>query len=264
MLIKQCRISRSLTFFGERFLNKYNFERYYDFLKPAFFFGCYGMYAKDCQSIINHRSLAVVIYGGSDAMNLKTRPDVVKALKRSSHVKHIAISKFVSDDLAALGIAHIRLPICPTVFDDYKTCPLGNSVYVYSSHANPTLYNERMAKMVEKLMDYEFPFIYGYSQPPGHFTKEQLMDIYKNTFIGLRLTDHDGLPNTMIELGLMGRRVIWNGSSPNAIPFKNSKDIVRTIRKEAEKIGTINNYLNFEMRSFLDIGSFWKDSEYYA
>ena len=63
-LIDQCYVSTSLNFFKDHFKNKYNLREYYTVKKPCIFYGCYK--CSDLQKIKNHRSLKVIIFGGSD------------------------------------------------------------------------------------------------------------------------------------------------------------------------------------------------------
>jgi len=88
-------------------------------------------------------------------------------------------------------------------------------------------------------------------------------EVYTKCFIGLRLTAHDGFPNTVAELGLMGRKCAWNGASPNAIPWQSVDDLVAAIRTESESIGQENAELAARVRGYLDIGRDWLSPEYY-
>ena len=86
--------------------------------------------------------------------------------------------------------------------------------------------------------------------------------MYRRCFIGMRLTEHDGLAHTVTELGLMGRRCVWNGGSPNAIPYKNVDDVVVAIEAERECLPDPEMVAE-EMRAYLDIGTDWLDTEWY-
>ena len=50
--------------------------------------------------------------------------------------------------------------------------------------------------------------------------------------MGLRLTNIDGLPNTVLEMGLMGRHCIHNGNTPNSLNYKSVEDIINHINNE--------------------------------
>ena len=65
----------------------------------------------------------------------------------------------------------------------------------------------------------------------------EVREIYKQCFIAVRPTPHDGLSNTIVEMGMMGRRCIWNGNTPNAIHFLSEKDMIQKILTEKNRIG---------------------------
>ena len=71
------------------------------------------------------------------------------------------------------------------------------------------------------------------------------------------MTQHDGVPTTGYELGLMGRRIIHNGNQPNCLNYKNVDDIVKHINNEYEHRNEDNSMIANKMRKFLDVGDFW-------
>ncbi len=93
------------------------------------------------------------------------------------------------------------------------------------------------------------------------FTREELVSVYSQCFINLRLTPHDGCPNTNIEMGLMGRRSIYNGDLPASISWHSVDDICENIlleyslrefsNKEVSKI--YHTFVNYERMSTLFI-----------
>ena len=94
------------------------------------------------------------------------------------------------------------------------------------------------------------------------------MELYKKCFIGLRFTSHDGLSNTVCEMGAMGRKMINNGDTPNCIPYdlNNIDKIVDDINQEYERsrgdlfrASVISNQVN----EFLNIGDDFLNTEFY-
>jgi hypothetical protein len=88
--------------------------------------------------------------------------------------------------------------------------------------------------------------------------------------MGLRLTEHDGLPNTVIELGLMGRQSLCNAGTPASIPFDRNdvKNIAETIKQRIKDLDGEINYGNQtdiakQMRDFVNIGDEWLQEEFY-
>lgn len=64
------------------------------------------------------------------------------------------------------------------------------------------------------------------------FTKDQLYDVYAQCFLNLRLTPHDGCPNTNLQMGLMGRKSIYNGDLPHSIAWTDVDNICESIMRE--------------------------------
>jgi hypothetical protein len=94
---------------------------------------------------------------------------------------------------------------------------------------------------------------------------EEMPSIYSQCFLGLRLTMHDGLPNSVLEMGLMGRRSVYNGDIPGAIPYTSFNGIVDAIQKERKKVGNSGNQeISNEIRGMLDISNDWLDTTFYT
>lgn len=117
------------------------------------------------------------------------------------------------DDLDRWNIPYRHVPIVPMINTDITPKPLGDYIYTYNIHTEK--YGGKVwGKLENKLRGMKFihskPFIYS---------REGILEVYSKCFIGLRFTSHDGLSNTACEMGLMGRKIIWNGNTPNAIPY---------------------------------------------
>jgi len=258
--IKQVRVSTAIGGFTEDFKARFNLSDYVSKNKPAIFFGCYLNGRPDVHVISQHKALGVVVWGGSDAGCLSDRK--LQSVWNNRNIHHIAISKWVSEDFCKAGIPHIYLPIVPKAPEQFHVKPLGRSIYFYSSNIRPVLYGTAMFQAVKK----HFPkvnFIEAHPLPPGHFPAEIMPTIYADCFMGLRLTNHDGLSNTVIELGLMGRRCVWNGWAPNAIPWKTEMDIVKIIMAEKKKVGRRNTFLAKEVYDYVNIPDDWLYTRYY-
>ena len=88
-------------------------------------------------------------------------------------------------------------------------------------------------------------------------------EIYKSSFIGLRLTPHDGLPETVLEMGMMGRRCVWNGDFPGCYRWETEQDIIDAILKERENIGKTNYKLVEDINNYMEQGNDWLKTKYY-
>lgn len=64
-------------------------------------------------------------------------------------------------------------------------------------------------------------------------TSDELIENYKKCFVALRLTNHDGIANTVFELGLIGIKTIYNDiKSPTSLPYNSIEDIITHIDNE--------------------------------
>lgn len=258
MKIRQSFISSAVQSFGKMFLDKYRLSQYHSRYSPSIFFGCYGGLRKDIPTLKKHQSLAVVIWRGHDAECISKNIKKYKFLFQTN-IKHIAISSFIEKDLSRFGFEFTSLPISSVNLQSFPVCPLGNSVYYYTDYQRPGVYGgETFVQVKRKLPEYDFIIC-----SKKTMSSKNIYDTYKKCFIGLRLTPHDGLSNTVIELGLMGRKCLWNGNLPNAIPYSSVDDIVAAIRAEHKKSGLMNEELRHRMTDHLDIGNDWLDTNYW-
>jgi len=253
MRIKQGRVSTSVRF---NFLEKYDLSIYNNIKKSTIFFGCYNP-QKDFNNIINHQGLGILVWCGSDIQMINFHK-IIK-IKNRKNIKHIAISKFIADDLRKLGIEFKRLSIYPSKnIPDPQ--PLGDYIYSYVPKFRYDYYGGRIIDKLKKLLPNEKFIITSNEQYP----KEEVIEFYKKSFIGLRLTQHDGLPNTVIELGLMGRRCIYNGILPNVIAWNGILDIIKKIKTEKLMIGQTNVQMAYAMSNFLNLDDSWLNEKFWA
>jgi hypothetical protein len=254
MLIAQARVSPALAFFEEEFLRKYDLRRYSSPRDPALFFGCYGQ--KDIEVIRKHRGFRVVLWGGSDAMY----PRNIKALEGLRDCFHIAISQFIERDLADRALPFVRLPVSPRLLgEDFAPGPKGPALYVYTSAERPEFYGaETVQKLREKYSNIEFITCTATSHG-----KAALIDVYRQCFLGLRLVPHDGLSNTVVELGLMGRRTVHNGGLPGSLPYSSFEEVCGHIAREQQEVGRTDVALADATRRFLELPPDWLTTEFY-
>jgi hypothetical protein len=251
--------------FKENFLKKYKLKRYHNRNEPCIFFGCYKHYARDCEAIVRHRGLAIILWGGSDAQHIHKKRQHMRALRGKKNLWNIAMSDYIANDMRRLGFKYKKIPVCPTRIEKFNPCPNGPYVYVYGSHTRDYDYGMDLIRRVQRRAS-NLKFVMGYSQPPGHIVYEKMPEIYKQCFCGLRLTRHDGLSNTVVELGLMGRRCFWNGGSPNAITWdeNNLGALVQKLYVEQELVGKTNMEVADATKVWLDIGDAWLDTDFYV
>jgi hypothetical protein len=96
-------------------------------------------------------------------------------------------------------------------------------------------------------------------------TTTNINEVYKQCYIGLRLTDHDGNANTVQELGLHGIKCVYNGDKnmPNAISWKTKTDIINAIKNEKHTIGKSDIILKNDVEKYLNTDNKWLNTNYY-
>lgn len=251
------QLNCSLKFFRPSLKAKYGFEEYCNPHEPAVFF---GMYKRVYKTLYRHKALAVVVWSGSDSIGLWKQLEFVGFLKKNSkRIFHIAISDIVGNDLKKAGVDHIVLPVTP-FNHNLEPVPLGDKIYTYAALSDDDLYGIEMVRDVEKHIDYEIIYV-----APKQYSRKHLIDfIYPQCFLGLRLTKHDGLPNTVLELGAMGRKVVTNVDTPNALPYRDVKSIINHINSEAKKIGTMQKQVSKDVKDFILLPETWRMTETYT
>ena len=254
MIITQAFVG--VQFFRSQFLKKWGLENYSNPNRPAVFF---GLYKKQWHLIRSHKSLAIIVFAGSDVLHLKTDSSMIRFLRNRPNTYFIAISNFIENDLKDLNIPFISKAITPVEYKKPTPVPLGNCVYMYSALKKKEFYGENFLRVIKRKLP-KIKFIVAYHNT---YTATKLKSVYKKCFIGLRLTKHDGLSNTAVELGMFGRKVIWNGNTPNAINYKTVNDIINLIKKEQLKIGETNRLLAKSVYNYVNINKDWLDTEYY-
>jgi len=266
MRIKQGYFSDSLRKIGKRLLEKYRLKEYgnpptsHQRRKPCLFFGCYTR--RDVKRVCAHEAFRILIWTGGDLARIKSKSH--EKIFHHPEIVHIALSGFTAKDLRLVGLPYVSLPVCVSNFDQFQPKPLGPQVYVYGVKSSPEIYGGALVERVQQALP-DIPFLIGDydADYEPFYPPEKMHKVYEKCFMGLRLTTHDGLPNTVAELGLMGRKCVWNGSLPNAIPWWSVDDIVSTIRQESVTIGENRVALAGEVRAHLDIGKGWLSTEYY-
>ena len=253
MKIQQAYVG--VKFFKDVFLKKYGLKPYKDPYKPAVFF---GLYQRQHHYLKNHKGFAVIVWAGSDAIHLKQTPDFVKYIKNRKDLFHIAISNFIENDLRELNIPFYSIPITPHTNDDIKPYRLGRYIFMYTS-TNSQVYGEKYIPQIKRSL----PGIKIILATKDTYNRKELIKVYQKCFLGLRLTKHDGLSNTVSELGLMGRRVVWNGNTPNAINYRTVSDIVKIIKNESNYMGKFTPKVATEVKEYLQFRDDWLDTDFY-
>ena len=259
-------------------LNDYNLSN-----SPSFFYGM--RYDDEFKVILNKSNLSIVIYTGGDANindknNYKSIIDKINILKNMPNVRFISISSFISSTLKKLNIPYIYLPFMGIDLNKFEPCVKGNSIYIYTNHIGETYGKDLYSKIMEKYKNINYLL---YTHPAQYdlavkhnmtdvykklnikviYNVDELIEVYKKCFLGLRLTKFDGLAATVQELGCMGIKSIHNGSTPSSLNYNNFDDICNLIDNEIKTIGTIDYELSDKVKKFLTIDPIYFNENYY-
>lgn len=240
--MKQGHISESL--YGLDYKDKYQLTDYLDSLKHLYIFGMYRDY--DLDVFNSHNSDITIIWCGSDAKNLTK--DWAKQIKSKKNVRHISMSGWVQESLLKHKISSKIIQInAVKIIPELSNYPNGDFIYFYSSDNAPKVYNEEyIPQIIEKT---KIPILRG---SISVYDKKTLYEIYRKSFLNLRLTTHDGVPNTNLEMGLMGRKSIYNGDLPYSIKWKNIDSICDSIMEEYENRKKDNIDVSKEYIKFIE------------
>lgn len=247
----------------------------------------YGLrYQDELINIQNNHGLSVIIWTGGDidinnpteSKNVLSTINIISKLKG---VRLIATSKFIQKDLEQLKLPYLFVPFMGINLDMYQPVPKGDSIYIYTSHDivlyGKDLYDQVIARYPQiKFLLYTHPAQYNLAVKNGqakyyqqHQIKclsdpQEIIRVYQQCFLGLRLTKHDGLSATVQELGCLGIKTIHNGNSPSAINYQTIDDICQIIDTEMKTIGTVDQELSRRVKQFLTIDdNFFQENNHY-
>jgi len=235
----QAHISESLAGLDKGLIEKFNLTPYQVATWDTVFMGMYR--EEDLMLLATHLGGSTIVWFGSDALNLQE--DWYKFVKDSVN---IAVSHQVLETLASKGIEAIWCPINAVIPHHWPLVPNGDKIFWYSGNA-PEYYGQDIINEIRERIN--IPIIRA-----GHdtFTKSELYHVYSHCFLNLRLTEHDGCPNTNIEMGLMGRRSIYNGDLPASIPWQSVDDICQSIMREYSTRHVDNVYISNIYHNFVN------------
>jgi len=256
MRIKYCELNSDQRKSFPNFQKKHKLKPYKHKHKqsPAIFF---GLYAPDLGKFYGHKAFGVIIWRGSDVLHKKR----IKLAKSKKKIKHISISSFISRDLKKAGIDFKFIPIVGADMSDIESKQLGDEIYTYIPKNRYEFYGGKTVKEIQNKCRYKINIINRFDT----YNRETLMKIYERCFCCLRLTKHDGLPNSVVEMGLMGRKSIYNGNTPDAIKWdsNNVNAIIENIEKESAKIGTIQKNISYNMKKYINIKDDWLNTNFW-
>lgn len=211
----QLRTSSSIASFDKVFRKKFGFQEYTDVNSPSLFFGVYNN--SDRSAIQNHKGVKIIWFGGSDSLMIKD----VSFLEGATVV---AESDWIRRDLDKLGIKHVDISLCLDDLYAWSAVSLGKSLYWYGG--NSSKYGKQYLPAVRKA----FPDLNIIIHDSNTVPREKMPEIYAHCFAGVRPVEHDGMSQTVCEMGLMGRMSIWNMKTPFSVPFEGCEGLLEAIK----------------------------------
>ena len=239
---------RSDSLEGLEYQQKYGLADWTSGDAPLIMFGMYR--ESDIIHFESHRAHVTVVWQGSDARNLPA--DWLAILKSKPDTRHIAISSFIFDSLTAYGLNPQLLFLSATVpTPELENTTNGDFVHFYSSFSgvdNARYLGEHLIPTI--IQKTGIPIIHtGF----GLYDRPELYGIYRSCFLHLRLTEYDGCPNTNLEMGLLGRKSVFNGYGiPHSIPWVDVEHICDIILEEYDNRKKDNSAVSRDIKNFIN------------
>jgi len=242
----QISVSDAVTNFKTKMVEKYNLNEYLDTNTPTVFFGMYN--ENDYKKFLNHTGQKIIIWCGTDALNAKKNKHWWDELKKGVN---ISMSSFIYKSLSFCGINSNIVPIAPTK-TTLNVKPKGDNIYwYYNSDGKRDFYGGKIIDQIKKLTNYNI-----IEAKLNSFDNDKISEVYESCFLGLRLTNHDGLPNTVVEMGLMGRYCLHNGNTPNSIQYdsENINDIIKKIDDQFKRKNEVDYDIAKKVSNYMSFG----------
>ena len=226
--INQAKVSKSLHLFKDRFMKNFNLIENNDNFTPCLFFGIYR--EEDLKYLKNHKGNKYIIWGGTDInVKLPNHYEIIKEVLKLNIIKHFAISKDIQNRLEKLNVKSTLVYF--DLVDENLFKPVkkyGDNIYIYNGFkkGREDIYGKKIYEEVVKIFP-EFNCIYSNDL---NLPYEEMPDVYRKCFVGLRLTEEDGNANTVQELVKMNIPVIHNGDNNHAKKWRNIDDVELEIR----------------------------------
>lgn len=233
--VLQSYVAPSIRFFKEGFLSHNNLIDYYDLDQPAIFFG-----AKESTHLINkHRGYKIIL-----PCTPTDYPNIVDFNK----------TMFICSENYILPKNVIRKNITPKIknYDIFEPNTLGDRIYFYSGFKNGWNKNHNLINEIQKKISFEI-ITTNHQHLNNYYDIQHLKSTYYDKcFLNINLSMGHGL-STTIELGLMGRKTIFNNTNknniqriefPNFITYGDFDSIIDIINNESKKIGTLQSAID--------------------
>ena len=228
------------------------------------------------KAFLNHKGKKYVIFSGGDIDLLyhinkntrytNTRWNFLKKLHNLDEIYYIPRSEFMINDMKLLNYKYTYYPFYGDTYSTYGLKPKGNKIYFYTyPDYQKYLYGHSVVEEIKKRKpEYEFIQLTHnktYLQNKEYCdannistceSNDELIKKYQQCFIAIRLTNHDGIANSVLELGSLGIKTIYNDSNcPAALTYNSIDDVINHIENEKKTIGTIDDKFVENVKKFI-------------
>jgi hypothetical protein len=213
-------------------------SRYVNKTIPTVFYGMYN--ASDYAAIRAHRGPAIVYWGGTDIIRQRKRRWLFHP-----NIKHVVQTQRNMLELKAIGLNSIVRPVMNTDKKYLHLNNLGDSVFCYVPHGRKKFYGISMIRKVAMhLPDTNFIIVrwgrnrnkpFKNSEIYGKVGFNLLIQLYNRSLCSIRPVSHDGLSQTVCELGMMGRLTAMNRGESFTAHAKNVNDYVEFVLREKRR-----------------------------
>jgi hypothetical protein len=240
--IKQLRTSDCMTHFKDRFKDFYKLKEYEDENINTVYFGVYS--TTDINNIKNMKNTKYIIFGGTDVDLILGNKELKKLFDEIDNKIILYISENINDRLKYYGYKDaIKFNLDLTDKNIFKKPEiLGDSIFIYNGFSKGLehLYGKDTYEEIIK-RNPNFNYIFSNNL---NVKNEEMYNIYKKCFIGLRLTASDGNANMVKEMECMEIPVIHNHSN-YGLKWKTVVDVENLIHK--------NNNINYMENQIIEI-----------
>ena len=235
---------------------------------PCIFFGFY--FNGDRMKMLKQRTgLVVIVWAGSDSMRFHKNYGALNYFKENSdRVFHIAYSHWIKADLDEVGLDYFEIPIFPIAFSkqQFTVEPLGDMIYHYTSSigSHQWFYGTDTMEQIMAAVGNTHVLSNKLLQTNFHaYKRDKLHEVYKRAFVGVRLTSHDNMAISCVEMSLMGRRSIFNGNIPGAIHYEERSEVLDLIIDEYQ-YNEPDRLVAEEMWDVINLDQHqWLDTDFY-
>jgi hypothetical protein len=247
--IKYLHVSEKASYLKKRLINKFNLIEYnklsYKFENTLFI----GMFNKnDYMLITQHIGYKYLMWEGNDIYeNNWIKNDSIEKIFHYNNIIHLSVSNNIYDVLYSLELNSINIHL--NIVDTNIFKPIDNIkqyIYIYNgeyqknNETNETneKYGEHIYENIVKILP-EYEYIFSNKLD---IVYEKLPEIYSKCFIGLNLTNYNGIDYIIQEMNSMNIPMIYNGIG--GIKWLGINDIIMNIRTQNKFVE--NNNLSYK------------------